>query len=116
MELDIEDAEERHQKANEKTVAVSNIDKRVKTGLHQLGNALSLSFLCPNRIFPVSILVDSNETHKPTLKILRMCEENIDLLFKRLLGVDLEEIVEEIESQGWKPEGEAGPGIIDTFA
>ena len=116
LELDIEDAEERHQKANEKSEAVSNIDKRVKTGLHKLGNALSLPLLCPNRIFPVSILVDSNETHKPTLKILRMCEENIDLLFKRLLGVDLEEIVEEIESQGWKPEGEAGPGIIDTFA
>ena len=49
MELDIEDAEERHQKANEKTEAVSNIDKRVKKGLHQLGNALSLSFLCPSK-------------------------------------------------------------------
>ena len=48
MELDIEDAEERNQKANEKSGAVSNIDRRVKTGLHQLGNALSLSFLCPN--------------------------------------------------------------------
>ena len=64
----------------------------------------------------MSILVDSNETHKPTLKILRSCEENIDLIFKRLLGVDLEEVVDEIETMGWKPEGEAGPGIIDTFA
>ena len=45
LELDIEDAEERHQKANEKSEAVSNIDKRVKTGLHNLGNALFLPFL-----------------------------------------------------------------------
>ena len=64
----------------------------------------------------MSVLVDSNETHKPTLKILRTCEENIDLIFKRLLGVDLEEVVEEIETLGWKPEGEAGPGVMDTFA
>ena len=48
LELDIEDAEERNQKANEKSGAVSNIDKRVKTGLHQLGNALSITFPYPN--------------------------------------------------------------------
>ena len=37
LELDIEDAEERNQKAREKAESVSSIDKRVKTGLHQLG-------------------------------------------------------------------------------
>ena len=37
LDLDIEDTEERIQKANEKAEVVSSIDKRVKTGLHQLG-------------------------------------------------------------------------------
>ena len=37
LDLDIEDTEERIQKATEKAEVVSSIDKRVKTGLHQLG-------------------------------------------------------------------------------
>ena len=64
----------------------------------------------------MSTLVDSDETHKPTIKILRTCEENIDLLFKRVLGVNMEDIMDEIETLGWKPEGEAGPAITDNFA
>ena len=37
LDLDIEDTEERIQKATEKAEVISSIDKRVKTGLHQLG-------------------------------------------------------------------------------
>ena len=37
LELDIEDAEERYQKASEKSEVVRSIEKRVKTGLHKLG-------------------------------------------------------------------------------
>ena len=62
----------------------------------------------------MSVLVDSDEKHKPSLKILRTCQENVDLLFQQILGLDLEKVVEEIESLGWKPEGEAC--VTDTFA
>ena len=47
LDLDIEDTEERIQKATEKAEVVSSIDKRVKTGLHQLGmyhHVLNISY------------------------------------------------------------------------
>ena len=56
-------------------------------------------------LFLVSILVDTEETHKPTLVILSLCKKAINEIYDRLANEDLEQILETMEEEDFKPEG-----------
>ena len=52
----------------------------------------------------MSILVDTDETHKPTLVILSLCKKAINEIYDRLANEDIEQILEVMEEQDFKPE------------
>ena len=119
MGLDIEFSEERKEKADLQIDVVGSIEKKVKSTLHNLGYSFildnSLSKINPwniqsltlhkNILFLVSILVDTDETHKPTLVILSLCKKAINEIYDRLANEDIEQILEVMEEQDFKPEG-----------
>ena len=120
MGLDIEFSEERKEKADLQIDVVGSIEKKVKSTLHNLGyyfildnslskinpwNIQSLTLLHKHILFLVSILVDTDETHKPTLVILSLCKKAINEIYDRLANEDIEQILEVMEEQDFKPEG-----------
>ena len=97
MELDIEDADERKEKADEKILVLQAVEKKIRSNFQDL----------------VQILVDSDETHKSTVSILSVCQDSLETLMKRLAGEDLEEIIDNMEQAAFKPEGDLEAD--DTF-
>ena len=97
LELDIEDADERKEKADEKILVLQAVEKKIRSNFQDL----------------VQILVDSDETHKSTVSILSVCQDSLETLMKRLAGEDLEEIIDNMEQAAFKPEGDLE--VEDTF-
>ena len=60
----------------------------------------------------MSLLVDSEETHKPTLVILSLCKKTINDIYDRIANEDLEQLFEDMEEIDFKPEGIE---VDDTF-
>ena len=95
LELDIEFAEERKVKAEEKIAVLRSIEQKIRTNLLDLA----------------TILVNSDERHKSTLQVMGLCKDNVESIIKRLTGEDLENILDDMDRSDYKPEG----AVEDSF-
>ena len=106
--MDIEFAEENKQKADEQTEIVGSIEKKVRSCLQNLGlTYLNLSSHHFIYLALVSILVEKDQQHKPTLTILSSCKTAIDEILQRIAqeGETVEYLLSAMEESDFKPEG-----------
>lgn len=89
LELDIEFAEERKQKAEEKIAVLRSIEQKIRSNLLDLASSL----------------VNTDAKHKSTLQVMGLCKESVDCILKRLAGENLETILNDMDSSDYKPEG-----------
>ena len=96
MDLDIEDANERMSKAKGKLKSIESKHEVIKKNLVHLA----------------SIITGNEQGMESSSKLLVTCQNGLDALLNKLLGVDLLKVQDEMDEVGFKPEG---PEFADDF-
>ena len=96
MELDIEDANERMNKAKGKLKSMESKHEVLKKNLIHLA----------------SVITGNEQGMETSSKLLGICHNGLDALLNKMLGVDLLQVQDEMEEVGFKP---TGPEFADDF-
>ena len=94
--MDIDDANERILKAKGKLKSLESKHDVVKKNLVQLA----------------SVITGSEQNMDTSGKLMNTCQNGLDALLQRLLGLDLEKLQDDMEEINFKP---TGPEFEDDF-